>query len=68
MDVQLRSVLVDAVDGTLFDASPVLDVHAGLADHVRHPFVLLERRSVGSALTILMACLGRLGNYQEEIP
>src|SRR5699024_4290442 len=36
VDVQRPGTLVDAVDRALLDARLVLDVHAGLGDHVRH--------------------------------
>src|SRR5690606_24443301 len=48
VDVQGAVALVDAVDGTLLDARLVLDVDAGLGDHVGHEAVLRVR--AGSVL------------------
>jgi hypothetical protein len=55
VDVEHPLTFVDAVDGALVDAGPVLDVHAGLRDDVRHlvpPRWILIRRPATSVIPL----------------
>jgi hypothetical protein len=59
VDVQRALALVDAVDGALLDACLVLDVDAGLGDHVGHGRSL--RKEHGSDLVSPRRALGPTG-------